>query len=81
MYNASIHFELATFVARNTIYRYYTQQLVVVVELLCVVGAILFFTFWCGCLYVRYTYVFVLCYLCIVFVLVADFAVTAVPGT
>ena len=30
MYNASIHFELATFVARNTIYRYYTQQLVVV---------------------------------------------------
>ena len=30
MYNASIHFELATFVARNKIYRYYTQQLVVV---------------------------------------------------
>lgn len=35
MYNASIHFELATFVARNTIYRYYTQQLVVVVEWHC----------------------------------------------
>ena len=70
MYNASIHFELATFVARNTIYRYYTQQLVVVewhclLLLLVVVVQFCFLRF--GCLYVYdvRTYLCdVVCYLC-----------------